>query len=66
MVSLALADNPRGAGLLALCILLMIIATVAVGMRLWARKYKGTDFAADDYVTIFALVWAGFSLCRSS
>ena len=61
MASLALADNPRGAGLFAICILLMVIATLAVGMRLWARKYKGTDFAADDYVTIFALVWPALS-----
>ena len=48
--------NQRGITELALCILLMVIATVAVILRLVARKVKGNSFAPDDYIIVLALV----------
>ena len=48
--------NSRGVAELVLCIILMVIATLAVILRLWARKFKGVDFAPDDYLIVVALV----------
>jgi hypothetical protein len=55
-ISIALSNNPRGTTELIVCIILMVIATAAVFLRLYARKYKGVEFAADDYLIVLALV----------
>ena len=36
--------------------LLVVLATSAVGLRLWARRANRSSLAADDYVIIAALV----------
>ena len=48
--------NQRGIVELAVCSVLMTISTLAVILRLVARKVKGASFAADDYIIVVALV----------
>ncbi|KAI1140046.1 hypothetical protein F5Y05DRAFT_376973 [Hypoxylon sp. FL0543] len=38
-------------------IILNALSTVFVGLRLYARKYKGVKFAFDDYIVVVALIF---------
>ena len=48
--------NDKGIMLIVLCFVFLFIGTLAVAMRLWARKYKHTSLAADDWWIVVALV----------
>ena len=48
--------NDRGVLLVVFCFVFLFIGTLAVAMRLWARKYKNARLAADDWWIIVALV----------
>lgn len=49
-----MAESPGK--MVALAIALSILAVVAVGLRFYARRIKGTEFAWDDYLIVPALV----------
>ena len=51
----SLAES-RGGELVATVTVLMIIATIAVILRLYARKVSGAKFGTDDYLIVVALV----------
>ena len=43
-------------------ILMSVLPTTAVGFRLWVRRMKKVQFAADDYTFIAALVQANHGI----
>ncbi|KAL8634910.1 MAG: hypothetical protein Q9226_009414, partial [Calogaya cf. arnoldii] len=51
----SLAES-RGGELVATVTVLMVIATIAVILRLYARKVSGAKFGTDDYLIIVALI----------
>ncbi|KAL8993916.1 MAG: hypothetical protein Q9169_005990 [Polycauliona sp. 2 TL-2023] len=51
----SLAEN-RGGELVATVTVLMIVATVAVILRLYARRISGAKYGTDDYLIIAALI----------
>ncbi|CAL8581168.1 hypothetical protein XPA_006871 [Xanthoria parietina] len=51
----SLAES-RGGELVATVTILMVIATLAVILRLYARKISGTKLGTDDYMIVVALV----------
>ncbi|KAL8884651.1 MAG: hypothetical protein Q9215_007353 [Flavoplaca cf. flavocitrina] len=51
----SLAES-RGGELVATVTVLMIIATIAVILRLYARKVSGAKFGTDDYLIVVALI----------
>ena len=46
----------RGTVLVVLCFLFLFIATLAVVLRIYCRRLKGTSFARDDIWIVIALV----------
>ena len=46
----------RGPTLIAVSIVFIIITTVFVGLRLWARRISKVNIWYDDYVVVLAMV----------
>lgn len=51
-----MADNPRGDRVLRVTIACGILETIAVALRLLARRISKAGFGADDYVIIATLI----------
>ena len=47
-------------GLIAMCIIFSITSTTAVVLRFCARRFKGLQFQADDWLAAASLVRADF------
>ena len=50
-----LAEN-QGQGIIAACLTVAVLATVAVALRLLARKFQRVRIGTDDYLIMLALV----------
>lgn len=49
-------SNPRGDTVVRWTIVFAVIDTLAVILRIWARKKSGTKIAADDWMVMASLI----------
>ena len=48
--------SPGGTTIVIICVVFIIPAALAVGLRLWARRIKQVRLLANDYLVMAALV----------
>lgn len=48
--------SPRAIKIIILCVIFLALATTAVGLRIWARRIKGSLLCLNDYTILAALV----------
>ena len=50
-------STERARATLAVCIVFLILATLAVAARFWARRIKGVKLALDDWLVVVSLIF---------
>ena len=50
------ANDSKGIAFIVVDVVFTVLAGIAVGLRLWARKLKRCPLALNDYAVIFGLV----------
>lgn len=50
-------STERARATLAICIVFLILATLAVAARFWARRIKGVKLALDDWLVVASLIF---------
>lgn len=50
-------STERARSTVAICVIFLILATLAVAARFWARRIKGMKLALDDWLIVTGLVF---------